>query len=81
MFDISDLGEETKCTFTRPTDDIKLGEPAGMLKHKVAIQRDLGGLEKGANRNLRKFNRDKHQVLHPGKKQHRLGADCGEQLC
>lgn len=50
-----------------------------MLKHKV--QRDLGGMEKWANRNLRKLNRDKCKVLHLGKKQYRLGTDCGEQLC
>lgn len=81
LFNISDLGEETKCTLTKFTGDIKLGEPVSMLQHKVAIQRDLGGLEKWANRNLRKFSRDKCEVLHLGKKQYRLGTDYGEQLC
>lgn len=49
--------------FTRFTDDTKLGGPGGMLKGNVAIQRDLDRLEKWTNGNLRKFNRDKCEVL------------------
>lgn len=52
-----------------------------MLKHEVAIQRHLGGLEKWANGNLRKLSKDEREVLHLGKKQHRLATDCGKQPC
>lgn len=74
-------GRRPKCTFTRFTDSIELGKPVSMLKHEVAIQRHLGGLEKWANGNLRKLSKDEREVLHLGKKQHRLATDCGKQPC
>lgn len=65
--------------FTRPTDDIELGEPVSMLKHKAAIQSYLDRLEECVSDNLMKFSRDKCKVLHVGRKaawqQYRLGTD------
>lgn len=57
------------------------------LQGRAAIQRDPDRLEGWADRNLMKFNKDEHQVLHLGRKDplqwHKLGAAClaAEQLC
>ena len=39
-----------------------------MLKGSVAFQRDLDRLEEWANRNLGKFNKDRCEALHMGRK-------------
>ena len=38
------------------------------LKDTVAVQRDLDRLEEWANRNLRKFSKDRCEALHMGRK-------------
>lgn len=59
--------------------DIELGERADLLKGMADIQRGLNRLEKQAYRNLMKFSKDKHKILHLGWnnhiQQHRLRAD------
>ncbi|KAK4827771.1 hypothetical protein QYF61_021516 [Mycteria americana] len=49
------------------------GKPVTPEGH-AAIQRDLDRLEKWADRNLMKFNKENCQVLHNPMHQHRLGA-------
>jgi len=56
---------------------IRLGEPVSMLKHKAAIQRDVGRLEKWANRNLRKFSRDNCKLLNQGRSNTGWGLTVG----
>lgn len=46
------------------------------MQIRGAIQRDQ--LEEWANRKLRKFNKDKYEVLHLGRKHPWLGTDCLE---
>lgn len=41
---------------------------ADTLKGKAAIQREVERLEEWADRNLTKFNKDKSQVVHVGRK-------------
>lgn len=50
-----------------------------MLKCRTAIQWDLDRLEEYANMNLKKLSKDKHKVLHMGRRnplqEHRPGTD------
>lgn len=74
---INDLEEATEChshqiprlhqTWGRR------GETVDTMQIRGAIQRDQ--LEEWANRKLRKFNKDKYEVLHLGRKQPWLGTD------
>ncbi|PKU47144.1 hypothetical protein llap_2584 [Limosa lapponica baueri] len=58
---------------------MKLGGVADTPEGCATIQQDLDRLESWAERNLMKFNKGKHRVLHLGRKkplhQYRLGAD------
>ena len=56
-----------QCTLSRFAGDTKLGGVADMPGGHAAIQRDLDRLEKCANRNLMKINKEKCKVLHLGR--------------
>lgn len=59
-------------------DDTKLGGVASTLKSCSATQRDLYRMEKWDEGNLTKYNKEKYEVLHLGRKnpihQYRLEA-------
>ncbi|KAJ7397481.1 rna-directed dna polymerase from mobile element jockey-like [Pitangus sulphuratus] len=65
-------------TLGKFADDTKQGAVADTPECH-AFQRDLDKLEKGANRNLMKFNKSKCQILHLGRNnpryQYKLGAN------
>ena len=46
---------------------------------RAAIQRDLNRLEKWAERNLMKFNKEKYKVLHSPTHQYRLESSFAEK--
>jgi len=60
---------------------VERGEPADTVQIRCAIQRDVNQLEKRANRNQRKLNEGKCEVLHLGRKHPWLGTDCLESSC
>ncbi|KAK4832601.1 hypothetical protein QYF61_024392 [Mycteria americana] len=60
---IHDLEEELDCTLIKVVNDTKLEGAVSILEGKIAIQRNLGKLEKWADRNFVKFNKDKSKVL------------------
>ncbi|GAB0205471.1 cAMP-dependent protein kinase inhibitor alpha [Grus japonensis] len=55
-----------KCTLMKFADDTKLSGELDSLE-RATLQEDLDGLEEWANKNLMKFNKDKHKALHLGK--------------
>ena len=59
-------------------DDTKLSEEVDTSEGGATLQDDLDRLEEWANKNLMKFNKDKCQGLHLGRRnpgmQHRLGS-------
>ncbi|PKU47491.1 hypothetical protein llap_2231 [Limosa lapponica baueri] len=61
----NDLDDGADCTLSNCTDDTKLGGVADTAESHVAVQRDLNRVAKWDDRKLRKFNKGKHQVLHP----------------
>ena len=72
----NDLDDGTDCIISKFADDAKLIDtPEGC----ASIQRDLTGLEKWADRNLIKFNKEKCRVLRPRRSnsvhQYMLGTD------
>lgn len=48
----------TECILSKSAGNAKSGRTANMLEGRVATQRDQGRLEKWANRNLMKFNKN-----------------------
>ncbi|GAB0186899.1 mitochondrial enolase superfamily member 1 [Grus japonensis] len=76
---INNLNDGTECTLSKFVDDTKLGGVAGTPEGRPVIQRVLDRLEKLANRNLMKFNKEKCKALHLGRNdpmhQYTLEAD------
>ncbi|GAB0178750.1 mitochondrial enolase superfamily member 1 [Grus japonensis] len=62
-----DLDDGAECTLIQYAEDTKSGKVVDMPEGCAAIERDLDRLEKGANWNLKKFNKEKCKVLHLGK--------------
>lgn len=62
---INDLEKVTECTLVQYADDSKLVGSADTLKSRAAIQRNHGGLQERADRNLVKSNNN-CKVLHVG---------------
>lgn len=60
-------------------DDAKLREEVDIIEGRTAVHRDIESPEEWANRNFMKFNKDKCEVLHPGRKNplqgYRLGTE------
>ncbi|KAK4829514.1 hypothetical protein QYF61_005153 [Mycteria americana] len=76
---INDLDDGTECTLSSFADDTKLAEVADTPEGRASIQNDLDKPEKGADKNLMKFNKGKCKVLHVGRNnpshQYMLGAN------
>ncbi|KAF4804712.1 hypothetical protein TURU_005383 [Turdus rufiventris] len=73
---ISNLDDGIKCTPIKCADDTKLSGEADTLEERSTLKEDLDRLEEWANKNLMKFNKDKHLAPgkhHPGM-QHGLGS-------
>ncbi|KAK4832375.1 hypothetical protein QYF61_022230 [Mycteria americana] len=60
---INDLDDEAEFILNKFADDTKLGRVADRPEGRAAIQRYLDRLEKWADRNLMKFNKEKCKVL------------------
>lgn len=61
---ISDPDKRTEWTFSKFTDDIKLGEVVDIPGVCAAIQQDLERLVCWAEKNIVKFNKGRCRVLH-----------------
>ncbi|KAF7245560.1 RNA-directed DNA polymerase from mobile element jockey [Varanus komodoensis] len=74
---INDLDEEVQGKIIRFADDIKLGGIANTHEDRMKIQGDLDKLEHWAQSNRMRYNKDKCQALHLGKRnqmhQYRMG--------
>jgi len=83
---INDLDNGTECTLSKFAHDMKLEGVADIPEDCTAIQRDLGRLEKWADRNLMKFNKGNYKILHLGEEQPQApvcagGNPAGRHLC
>uniref|UniRef100_A0A803SX30 Reverse transcriptase domain-containing protein n=1 Tax=Anolis carolinensis TaxID=28377 RepID=A0A803SX30_ANOCA len=65
---INDLDEGLEGTIIKFADDTKLGGIANTPEDRSRIQNDLNRLERWAETNKMKFNRDKCKILHFGRK-------------
>uniref|UniRef100_A0A803T8Q3 Reverse transcriptase domain-containing protein n=1 Tax=Anolis carolinensis TaxID=28377 RepID=A0A803T8Q3_ANOCA len=76
---INDLDEGLEGTIIKFADDTKLGGIANTPEDRSRIQNDLDRLERWAETNKMKFNRDKCKILHFGRKngnqRYRMGDD------
>ena len=77
---INDLDEEVQGTLIKFADDTKLGGIANTLEDRNKLQSDLDRLELWAENNRMKFNKDKCQVLHVGKRNQMHGYKMGGYL-
>lgn len=64
---ICKLDDRAEYTLSKFVDDTRLGGVANVSEGCSAIQMGLDSLEKQADRNLMKFNRDKCKVLYMGR--------------
>ncbi|KAK4818046.1 hypothetical protein QYF61_004573 [Mycteria americana] len=75
---INELVDGAERAFSKFSDDTKLGGVADTPEGRAVIQKDLNRLEKWADRNLTKFNKERCKVLHLGRNnilhQYMLGA-------
>jgi len=73
---INDLDSEIECTLSKFADDTKLSGAADIPEGWNAIQRDFDKLERWTCVKLKRFNKARCKVLHPGRGnpwcQHRL---------
>ncbi|KAJ7401348.1 hypothetical protein BTVI_96971 [Pitangus sulphuratus] len=78
----SDVGNGIECTLSKSANDTQLCGAVDKLKERAATQRDLDRLERWADANLMKFNKEKCKVLHLGqgspRHTHRLGRELTE---
>ena len=69
---------QTFCDSVKFANDIKLSGEVDTSEGRATLQQDLDRLEEQANKNVRKFYKDKLKVLHLGKHnpgaRHRLGS-------
>lgn len=61
---VNDLDDGAECTLSKCEDDMKLERLADMPEGPAATWRDLDRVEKCADRNLMKLNKEKSKVLH-----------------
>uniref|UniRef100_A0A803TVT0 Reverse transcriptase domain-containing protein n=1 Tax=Anolis carolinensis TaxID=28377 RepID=A0A803TVT0_ANOCA len=77
---INDLDKGLEGTIIKFADDTKLGGIANTPEDKTRIQNDFDRLERRAETNKMKFNRDKCKILHFGRKnemqRYRMGDPC-----
>ena len=71
----SDLDDWIVRALSKPADDMKVGEAAGIPEGCAAIQQDLRTLESRVERKLMIFNNGKSRVLQW------VGNNCRHQLC
>jgi len=72
---INDQEDGAECTLSKLAGDTKLGGVADTPEGRAAIQRDLTRLEKWANGDLMKLNKEKCKVLPLG------GTTLGTSIC
>jgi len=77
---MNDLNNTEEHIFSKSADDTKLGGLADTPEDCEAIQRDLDRLERRAEKNLMKLNKEKRKVLHRGRNKPRHQYTLGVNL-